>query len=107
MRVGPMRLSIGARLYSPTSSIEVIVLRAPAHPVNLTCDGVPMVVVDRFDPPRAADGTSGAGALAAGKRYTDPEQSLELLVTKAGRGPLAADGTALEIQGPKRLPSSD
>ncbi|MCU1614581.1 MAG: hypothetical protein JWO98_2121 [Frankiales bacterium] len=42
-----------------------------------------------------------------GKRYTDPTEALELLVTKAGAGTLAADGVPLTVRAAKALPSSD
>jgi len=42
-----------------------------------------------------------------GKRFEDPSLGLEVLVSKAGAGSLAVDGTLLEIKGAKPLPSSD
>jgi hypothetical protein len=59
-------------------------------------------------PSRELDFMDGAdGGTRMGKRYTRDGDDLELLVTKAGRGSLAADGTALAVKDAKPLPASD
>ncbi len=45
--------------------------------------------------------------MALGKRFTSPDGSVSVLVTKAGRCDLRYDGEAMELQQPKELPSSD
>jgi hypothetical protein len=98
-------LQVGARLRSTACATEIIVVRAPAAPVALTCAGAPMIPLDPAVPGREDPGDE-LGALL-GKRYADEALGLELLVTKAGRGPLALDGAPLEPKQAKPLPSSD
>ena len=42
-----------------------------------------------------------------GKRYVNPEETLELLCTKPGTGSLGVGDTLLEIKESKPLPASD
>jgi hypothetical protein len=42
-----------------------------------------------------------------GKRYTDDEELVEILCTKAGTGPLTLGSRALSLKAPKPLPASD
>jgi hypothetical protein len=104
-----MDLKAGMRLRSTVSEAEVIVVRAPAEPVDLTAGGQPLVAADG---PAAgpADMAPGHEAdLQLGKRYVDPEEktAIELLCTKVGAGALAVDGRLLVVKGAKPLPSSD
>ena len=102
-----MQLKPGVRLRSAVCTTEVMVVRAPAADVDLTCGGVPMLTPDapKPDSPGAVpDGSEGTGM---GKRYADEELGLELLCTKAGPGDLAVNGTRLPLKGAKPLPSSD
>jgi hypothetical protein len=97
-----MELKPGERLQSVTCTAEVIVIRAPATRVTLTCGGEPMVA--------AGGGPREPGAAAGvqlGKRYADEALGLELLVTRAGDGPLELDGAPLQLRQAKPLPSSD
>lgn len=81
-----MQLKVGQRWRSAGSPVEVIVIRAGAGEVNLTCGGQPMAA-------------AGGGAAAAG--------DLELLCVKGGAGELAADGVPLTVKEAKSLPASD
>jgi len=104
-----MILKVGSRCYSQTCATQVIVVRAPAGEVGLTCGGLPMVEVEPGGSEQGltgpADGLRGGSLL--GKRYRDAAGSLELLVVKPGEGTLVADGVPLEVQQAKALPSSD
>lgn len=96
-----MLLKPGLKLKAPGTSAEVIVISGPAGEVALTCAGAPMT----------QDGSGAAGVpdgeLIIGKRYCDPEGSVELLCTSGGAGPLALNGLALQTKAAKALPSSD
>lgn len=60
------------------------------------------------DAPTGASPPADAPAgVQLGKRYGDDEIGLELLVTRAGAGPLQLGGAPLQIRQPKPLPSSD
>jgi hypothetical protein len=97
-------LSPGKRLRSTVSDTEVIVIRSPAAPVELSCGGRPMVA----DLTTAAAGASTTeNDTVLGKRYVDTDTGLELLCTKAGPGVLSADGRQLTIKAPHALPASD
>lgn len=101
-----MELKPGNRLVSTVCATEVIVVKAPADAVDVSCGGAAMV--DPTDAP-AEKGTPAAGSTGTqlGKRYSNADETLELLCTKPGDGSLAADGSPLELQEAKPLPASD
>jgi hypothetical protein len=97
----------GSRWASTTCSTEVVIVKCEAADLDLECGGAKMVPVGD---PSAATGTPTPGADSGtqmGKRYVDPDETLELLCTKPGDGSLAVGGQPLEIKGAKPLPSSD
>ena len=98
-------VSAGLRLQSRACTTEVIVVRAPDHPVELTCGGRPMAT-DRATSADAASAASGSGT-QLGKRYIDAAAGLEVLCVKPGSGTLAADGRDLTLKSAKPLPASD
>ncbi|MGV8880661.1 MAG: hypothetical protein ACOH19_00750 [Rhodoglobus sp.] len=91
----------GARLYSSVSSAEFIVVK-PAD-VELTCAGAPLGDA----PSGIAPDASAVDILALGKRYEDTTSGLLVMCTKAGAGPIEADGRVLSMLTAKPLPSSD
>ncbi|HEY1841018.1 MAG TPA: hypothetical protein VGG53_12520 [Mycobacterium sp.] len=97
-------LKPGNRLRSTVGDTEIIVIRAPAAPVELSCGGQPMTT-------NLAATVAGASTTendtVLGKRYVDTNTGLELLCTKAGPGVLSADGRQLTIKAPHALPASD
>lgn len=102
-----MEIRIGQRLRSQVDQVEVVVVRAPAGPVELTCGGHPMVesAAAPADGLTAKEGMNEGVDL--GKRYVDSEGTLELLVTKAGAASLGLNGSRLEPKIAKPLPASD
>jgi hypothetical protein len=98
-----MSVRPGTRLWSSASSASVVVVRAPAEPVLLTCDGRPLQETER---PPGADAPD-APTILLGKRYGDRDSGLEVLCTRAGAGVLAVDGRPLEQLGARALPASD
>ncbi|MEE4661879.1 MAG: hypothetical protein V2J89_15525 [Halieaceae bacterium] len=99
-------LKPGMRLKSAVSDVQVMVVKGSTdNPVALCCGGVPMI--DAADAsPEASEGAVEGSALM-GKRYTNPEQTIELLCTKGGDGELSIDGEALGFREARELPSSD
>jgi hypothetical protein len=106
-------LTAGKRLRSNVSDTEVIVIRPPTTAVVLCCGDHPMSAEGAPSaapkiPPEAAEPPGDPDhAVVLGKRYVDEESGLEVLCTKPGTGPLAADGRHLVIKAPKALPASD
>jgi hypothetical protein len=105
-RTPQMTLKAGTRLRSTVGSTEIIVVKAPAADVEITCGGAAMgdpasTEATAGDPPAPGTGT------AMGKRYVNADGSLEVLCTKPGSGTLAADGEALTLKEAKPLPASD
>jgi len=100
------QLKVGARLRSAVCTTEIIVVKAPAREVEISCGGSPMLGVDEqrssAEPPEHTDEPT-----LLGKRYVNAEEDLEVLCTKAGDGGLAADGRPLATKEAKPLPSSD
>ncbi|NKQ51591.1 hypothetical protein HFP15_01705 [Amycolatopsis sp. K13G38] len=101
-----MKLTAGQNLVSLVDSTSVIVVRAPAGEVRITCGGREMV-------PQGSTAVSvlspvpGQGGAQLGKRYADEELGLELLCVKGGSEQLAADGAPLAPKTAKPLPASD
>ncbi|NYI75550.1 hypothetical protein [Nocardioides panzhihuensis] len=101
-----MELRVGLALASAVDSTNVIVTKAPAGDIALTCGGVPLIAKGSTAPAVEADPEHMKGSLL-GKRYVDPDEVIEVLVTKGGDASLALDGVLLEQAGAKALPSSD
>jgi len=94
----------GLRLFSTIDAATVVVVRAPSGPLDLTCAGQPMTT----DAQSAAAGVAPAGdPILLGKRYVDPDGTIEVLCVKAGVGPLALGGVDLGQAEAKPLPASD
>jgi hypothetical protein len=99
-------LKPGLRLRSQIGETEMVVIKGSGHH-DLRCGGVAVVALEE----PAADGAEMApdqdGATLLGKRYTDPDDAIEVLCTKPGIGTLSVDGKPLEIKATKALPASD
>ena len=101
-----IQLKAGARLRSATDACEVVVVKAPAEPVDLRCGGHPFLPIDA-EPTRLSVEAGFDGGTQLGKRYSDDELGLELLCTKAGEGSVTVGETVLAVKGAKPLPASD
>lgn len=102
-----MGLKPGQKLRSAVCDAQVVVVRAPATEVAITCGGAPLLEEGQEATGDVVlDAAAGDGPLL-GKRYADEETGLELLCTRAGAGALAVDGRVLPLKGAKPLPSSD
>ena len=102
-----MELKTGTKLRSQVGPTEAVVIKVPAGGVEGTCGGHPMIPADQTPQDGLTADASAEGQTQIGKRYTDPEATIELLVTKPGPGALAAGGVALELKQAKPLPASD
>lgn len=91
----------GTRIFSDASSVEAIIVTGAD--VDLACGGS-SVLTER---PDAVRSTADGADLAVGKRYEDAESGLVVMVTRAGAGPLTADGRELAQRAAAALPSSD
>jgi hypothetical protein len=100
-------LKAGSRLKSAVCSTEVIVVKAPAGDVPVTCGGAPMVLAGEEVAEKGTPAADAAGGTALGKRYVNPDETLEILCTKAGDGSLAVGGELLSLKEAKPLPASD
>jgi hypothetical protein len=89
-------------LRTPTSTAEVIVVKAGAGDGDLLCAGSPMTAASV-----TVEATSSDSPLQLGKRYTDDESGVEVLCTKPGAGPLVFDGRELVVKSATALPASD
>jgi hypothetical protein len=99
-------IAAGKRLRSQACGTEVIVVRAPDQPVELTCGGSPMTAEPAAAGAAPPKPTATEGA-QLGKRYVDQATGLELLCTKPGTEVPAANGRALTLKTAKPLPASD
>lgn len=101
-----IQLKAGMRLRSAIDACEVVIVKAPAGPVDLRCGGHPFLPADAE--PTSENIVEGfGGGTQLGKRYSDEEIGLELLCTKAGEGAISVGDTILVIKGAKPLPASD
>lgn len=69
---------------------------------EITCNGV--ALEEKAD--QAASEADGPD-IQLGKRYQSADGGVSLLCVKAGKGDLACNGEAMELQGARKLPSSD
>jgi hypothetical protein len=104
-----VEIKTGARMRSQVCDTEVVVIRAPAAGNELQCGGKPMVELSSPEGKIGEPISGFDGGTQLGKRYAvaGDDESIELLVTKAGRGSLSLDGIVLSTKEPKPLPSSD
>ncbi|GAA3226739.1 hypothetical protein [Actinocorallia longicatena] len=98
-----MDIKVGMRLFAQNSTCEVVVIRAAENTGTISCAGADMLAETPGTTPPPPDGPS----VELGKRYAREDGTVELLCTKAGTGPLAADGQVLQMKTAKPLPASD
>ena len=98
-------LKPGSRFTSSVCTTQVIVVKG-AGEVDLRCGGAPMLAAGA-----ATDGglpTEGASSgTLMGKRYVDPDETVEVLCTKPGDGSLGVGDALLDLKEAKPLPASD
>jgi hypothetical protein len=102
-----VELKTGVKLRSQVGPTEAVVVKAPAGDVTISCGGHPMIAADQSPQEDLTPDPSADGQTQIGKRYTDPDGTVELLVTKAGPGALASGSVALDLKQAKPLPASD
>jgi hypothetical protein len=102
-----MELKPGSRWRSGVCTAEVVIVRPPKTPASLECGGHAMTVFGAERPEGVTAAADRAEGVKMGKRYTDEETGLEVLVSKAGEGSLSVDGRPLKLKEAKALPSSD
>ncbi|WP_433761335.1 hypothetical protein [Nocardia sp. CA-135398] len=102
----PLSLKPGTRVFSAVDSTELIVVKVPATPIDLTIGGVPAVLSAAEKNGTTTLHTSDGGT-AIGKRYTNADATVELLCTKPGPGVPAIDGEVLTLKEARPLPASD
>ena len=102
-----MELKPGTRMGSVVCTTEVVIVRAPAEPVDLRCGGHEMVVLSSEVRGGGAVDVAHQAGTQLGKRYADAEVGIELLCTKAGEGSLSLGAEPLLARDAKPLPSSD
>ncbi|MCW2529093.1 MAG: hypothetical protein JWM76_3953 [Pseudonocardiales bacterium] len=102
-----MELKTGTKLRSQVGPTEVVVVKAPPGDVTLTCGGQPMVLSTEIPEAGLTPDPSAQEQLQIGKRYTDADATIEVLVTKPGAGTLVIGGAVLELKQAKPLPASD
>ncbi len=102
-----MELRAGSRLKSAVCDTEVIAVKAPAEDLDIRCGGVPMTDTTNSEGGSSAPAEGADGGTLMGKRYVNPEETLELLCTKPGTGSLGVGDALLEIKESKPLPASD
>jgi hypothetical protein len=100
-------LKPGTRLFGVACTTEIVVVKAPSASVALEVAGSAPVL----DAQQRSGELIGPGdeesSLLLGKRYVTTDDSVEVLCTKAGPGPVTIDGEPLVRKDAKPLPSSD
>jgi len=94
----------GTKLSSTVCKTQIMVLRAPAEELDITCGGAPMQV---GDPAELGDMSGENSGTLVGKRYTDEAESMEFLCTRGGDGSVGVAGYVIDVKAAKKLPSSD
>jgi predicted GTPase len=97
-------LKVGTRLRSQNSTCEVIIIKGTEADDALKCAGVEMAeTAAASDAVLVTEGTP----VELGKRYSDDADTVEVLCTKAGLGPLTLGEVELTQKAAKTLPASD
>ena len=98
-------LKPGSRFTSSVCTTQVIVVKG-AGEVDLRCGGAPMLAPGAAgDSGLPVEGASGGTLM--GKRYVDPDETVEVLCTKPGDGSLGIGDALLDLKEAKPLPASD
>lgn len=102
-----MDIKPGSRWKSAVCSAELVVVRPPSSAGLLACGGAEVV-------PHGSESAAGgdvhpdfAEGVLIGKRYTDEQTGLEVLVAKPGKGSLSFDRRPMTLKDAKPLPASD
>jgi hypothetical protein len=102
-----MEFKAGSRFRSAVCDTQMVVVRAPAEAGELTCGGHAVIGMDEEPDAAATIDPAHSDGTAMGKRYVDPDGTIEVLVTKPGAGSLALNDVALALKDAKPLPASD
>jgi len=102
-----MQLKAGSRLQSQVCATQIIVVKAPADAVDVTCGGVSMLEPGSEPDADATAAEGMTGGTGMGKRYVDADDTIEVLCTKPGDGTLGLGEIALNLKEAKVLPASD
>ncbi|HEY4457617.1 MAG TPA: hypothetical protein VGN81_25110 [Pseudonocardiaceae bacterium] len=97
----------GVRLRSAVCDTEVIVIRANADELDLRCGGETMLPEGVPTPESVKPVPGFTEPTLLGKRYSDRDETVELLCTKAGATTLSLGDEPLAVKGPRPLPASD
>jgi hypothetical protein len=100
-------LKAGVRIMSTCDDGELIVVRSPDRAIEVTIGGHPVALTPEGRGRNGHPLPGHEGDVAVGKRYADPDNAIEVLCLKAGKGSVEVDGVALVMLGAKALPSSD
>jgi len=100
-----VELKPGTKLQSTVCTTEVMVVKGSGD-VDLTCGGAPMAAAGTAEVSGSPAGHA-AGGTQIGKRYGTADETVELLVIKAGEGSLAVGDETLAVAEAKTLPASD
>ena len=100
-----LNLKPGTKLNSAVCNAQIMVLRAPAGDVEISCGGAPMSTDDVTD--KSDINADLSGGTLVGKRYVDESETMEFLCTRGGDGTIEINGVALGVEQAKQLPSSD
>lgn len=96
-----MPAQVGKR-YIAASGAELIVTKGGDGALQ---DGDTVLNIKEAGPP--ANGSSGTGNVALGKRYASADGSVEVLCIKPGACELKYNNAPMELMQPKVLPSAD
>lgn len=97
----------GTRLRSTVCDTQVAIIKADEESLDLRCGGRTLAPIDEEPSPDAAPEPPFDQGTEIGKRYTDADETVELLCTKGGAGSLSLGDMPLELKSAKPLPSSD
>ena len=98
-------LKPGSRFTSSVCTTQVIIVKGVGE-VDLRCGGAPMLAPGAAgDSGLPVEGASGGTLM--GKRYVDPDETVEVLCTKPGDGSLGIGDALLDLKEAKPLPASD
>ena len=100
-----LQIERGMTFQSVADGCELLVIKAPAQPVDLRYGGHPFGETDGDPYARMIESGFDAGTLQ-GRRYFSEEHGVEVLCTNGGDGSISVGTTLLQLKPHRPMPAS-
>ena len=102
-----MQLKAGTRLRSATDACEVVVVKAPAEPVDLRCGGHPFLPADAEATAESIEAGFDQAAPSWASATATRSSASRSCAPRPAKDAISVGETVLDVKGAKPLPASD